>query len=657
MQQQQQQQPPPSIKKKTQISFLIRNSPIETKHRGFINSLQYDCSSMHLFSAGSDSLIRQWDILAKQGLNDPFLRCLEHHCDWVNDIVLCSGGSRLISASSDTTVKVWDVRKKGTCLSTLKTHKDCVRCLAYSREPSETVASAGLDKCIYLWDVNTLTKVTATNNTVTTSSLRGTKNSIYSLAMNELGTVIIAGSTENILRVWDPRTCQKIVKLRGHTENIRAIAVNREGTMCLSGSSDGTIRLWSIGQQRCIGAVRCHSDSVWALQTDSNFSTIYSGGRDRRVFRTPIRNLGTSDLLFIEQKPIQKLILVNDGEQQQQKHLWAATWDSSINRWPIPLDFHGFDNTSPKVRQPDMTIGGAPSIRKYAVLNDRRQIVSKDSNGNLELWDALQAKKLKNLPQGTSIEDVIRENVRKSWIPSWFSVETKCGITLDESDVFSAWVSARDAGFADKPSDAKVNFGGLLLRSLFERWPYSYQGDDGDSPLQGFYSLPLHTPIIIRQSTDDLVRPLFRTSVRDAASQSDSAMLKDVLPVWVLQVVESNHFPKFNKIPFYLQPHGSFIPKFQIKKDRLSATEMLQCRKVMEHVWEKILYPADNSSNENGGGGTTTSSLPAMPENIEEKIELFCNDQKLDPEMDLRTVKHLIWKQGGDLLILFRPVR
>lgn len=71
---------------------------------------------------------------------------------------------------------------------------------------------------------------------------------------------------------------------------------------------------------------------------------------------------------------------------------------------------------------------GAPSIRKYAVLNDRRQIVSKDSNGSLELWDALQAKKIKNLPQGTNIDDVIRENVRKSWIPSWFSVETKCGV-------------------------------------------------------------------------------------------------------------------------------------------------------------------------------------------------------------------------------------
>jgi WD repeat-containing protein 48 len=48
--------------------------------------------------------------------------------------------------------------------------------------------------------------------------------SIYSLAMNEFGTVVVAGSTENALRVWDPRSCQKVAKLRGHTDNIRALA-------------------------------------------------------------------------------------------------------------------------------------------------------------------------------------------------------------------------------------------------------------------------------------------------------------------------------------------------------------------------------------------------------------------------------------------------
>ncbi len=39
---------------------------------------------------------------------------------------------------------------------------------------------------------------------------------------------------------------------QGHSDNIRALVVNDEGTLLLSGSSDHTIRLWDLGQQRCI---------------------------------------------------------------------------------------------------------------------------------------------------------------------------------------------------------------------------------------------------------------------------------------------------------------------------------------------------------------------------------------------------------------------
>ena len=110
---------------------------------------------------------------------EPYLQSMEHHTDWVNDIQLCCGGKNIISASSDTTVKVWNAHK-GFCMSTLRTHKDYVKALAYARDreqvrqmellrpnPSNTqVASAGLDKAIFLWDVNTLTALTASNNTV-----------------------------------------------------------------------------------------------------------------------------------------------------------------------------------------------------------------------------------------------------------------------------------------------------------------------------------------------------------------------------------------------------------------------------------------------------------------------------------------------------------
>ena len=44
--------------------------------------------------------------------------------------------------------------------------QDYVKALAYARD-REQVASAGLDRTIFLWDVNVLTALTASNNTVT----------------------------------------------------------------------------------------------------------------------------------------------------------------------------------------------------------------------------------------------------------------------------------------------------------------------------------------------------------------------------------------------------------------------------------------------------------------------------------------------------------
>lgn len=48
--------------------------------------------------------------------------------------------------------------------------------------------------------------------------------------MNPPGNVIVSGSTEKVLRVWDPRTCQKLMKLKGHSDNVKALVINRDGT-------------------------------------------------------------------------------------------------------------------------------------------------------------------------------------------------------------------------------------------------------------------------------------------------------------------------------------------------------------------------------------------------------------------------------------------
>ncbi|XP_057347987.1 WD repeat-containing protein 48 isoform X4 [Manis pentadactyla] len=699
-------------RRKVQVSYVIRDE-VEKYNRNGVNALQLDPALNRLFTAGRDSIIRIWSV--SQHKQDPYIASMEHHTDWVNDIVLCCNGKTLISASSDTTVKVWNAHK-GFCMSTLRTHKDYVKALAYAKD-KELVASAGLDRQIFLWDVNTLTALTASNNTVTSlhqdsgfyfesastynvlapksieqqgtsfslqsknaSSLSGNKDSIYSLAMNQLGTIIVSGSTEKVLRVWDPRTCAKLMKLKGHTDNVKALLLNRDGAQCLSGSSDGTIRLWSLGQQRCIATYRVHDEGVWALQVNDAFTHVYSGGRDRKIYCTDLRNPDIRVLICEEKAPVLKMEL--DRSADPPPAIWVATTKSTVNKWTLK-GIHNFrasgeyDNdctnpVPPLCTQPDQAVIGGASIIQCHILNDKRHILTKDTNNNVAYWDVLKACKVEDLGK-VDFEDEIKKRFKMVYVPNWFSVDLKTGmltITLDESDCFAAWVSAKDAGFSSPDgSDPKLNLGGLLLQALLEYWPRTHVNpmDEEENEVNhvngeqenrvqkgnGYFQVPPHTPVIFGEAGG---RTLFRLLCRDSGGETESVLLNETAPQWAIDITVDKNMPKFNKIPFYLQPHASSGAK-TLKKDRLSASDMLQVRKVMEHVYEKIInldnesQTTSSSSNEKPGEQEKEEDIAVL---AEEKIELLCQDQVLDPNMDLRTVKHFIWKSGGDLTLHYR---
>ncbi|CAL1530062.1 unnamed protein product [Lymnaea stagnalis] len=657
-------------RKKVQVSFVIRDE-VERCHRSGVNALQFDPALNRLYSAGRDSIIRIWNTRTNK---DPYILSMEHHTDWVNDVVLCCGGRTLISASSDTTVKVWNAHK-GFCMSTLRTHKDYVKALAYAKD-REQVASAGLDRQIFLWDVNTLTALTASNNTVTTSSLSGNKDSIYSLAMNQSGSIIVSGSTEKVLRVWDTRMCQKLMKLKGHTDNVKALLLNRDGTQCLSGSSDGTIRLWSLGQQRCVATFRVHDEGVWTLQSNDSFSVLFFGGRDRRVWATDIRLPENRELICEEKYPVLKLELV----ESPQPSIWVSTTDSTIKNWPVKVpntrSSGDYDNdrwrASPVFSQTNMVIKGDPSIRQYHVLNDKRHILTKDTDDNVVLWDVLTARKEEEYGKA-DFEEIVKRHFKMVFVPSWFTVDLKTGlltIHLEETDCFAAWMSTRDLGLelpADQP-ETKTNIGSTLLQALLDYWPKCHPEDVQGKPVHCFsyvsgnkppvpcFTVPGHTPVIFSEVGG---RTLFRLLARDAAGETEQMLLKETVPSWVLDVIVFKEMPKFNKLPFFLQPHPSTGIK-PVKKDRLSASDMINVRKVIEHVYEKVLGQGSDAGSQaaNSNSHEKEAEKEEEPSSCaaEERVELLCNDVVLDPNMDLRTVRHFIWKQTGDLTLHYRPL-
>lgn len=74
-----------------------------------------------------------------------------------------------------------------------------------------------------------------------------------------------------------------------------------------------------------------------------------------------------------------------------------------------------------------VVILGATSIKQYHVLNDKRHVITKDSRGDVAIYDVLTASVVKQLGQ-VNIDEEIKKRSQTVFVPSWFTVDLKIGV-------------------------------------------------------------------------------------------------------------------------------------------------------------------------------------------------------------------------------------
>ncbi|KAI7731012.1 hypothetical protein M8C21_022744 [Ambrosia artemisiifolia] len=686
-------------RKEKRITYVL-NDADDTKHCAGVNCLAVlkpskPDNSSYLFTGSRDGTLKRWE------LNEEDATCsatFESHVDWVNDAVLV-GGNTLVSCSSDTTVKAWDCYSNGTCTRTFRQHTDYVTCLAAAERNGNIVASGGLGGEVFIWDVEAalapLTKSSEAadedrlsgNNGSGISSLRtigssnnismqtnlpqgyvpisakGHKESVYALAMNDTGNVLVSGGTEKAIRVWDTRTGSKMMKLRGHTDNIRALLLDSTGRFCLSGSSDSMIRLWDLGQQRCVHSYAVHTDSVWALASTPTFSHVYSGGRDLSLYLTDLATR-ESILLCTKENPIQQLAMHDDG-------IWVATTDSSVHRWPAEgrnpqkvfqrggsflagnLSFSraraSMEGSTPVpvYKEPTFSIDGIPGIIKYEIMNNKRHVLTKDNAGSVKLWEITRGVVIENYGQ-VSFEKKKEELFEMVSIPSWFTVDSRLGnlsVHLDTPQCFSAELYSMDLNITEKPEDDKINLARETLKGLLAHWLSKKKHKPGSQPLANGEMPPVRdisgrsitlskVEVDGAPENDAKVYPPFEFPTtsppsiitegsqngpwRKKITEMDGTEDDKDLPWWVMDCVLHNRLPprENTKCSFYLQPYEGSTTQ-TVTQGKLSAPRILRIHKVINYVLEKLV---------------------------------------LTPDMSLATVRAYIWKKPEDVVLNYRIV-
>ena len=163
----------------------------------------------------------------------------------------------LVSGSTDRTVRVWDM-DTGLCTHLFEGHTSTVRCLMIvppsEENPFPLIVTGSRDATLRVWrcpnpktDAPYMPSSRDENggnnvNPYFKHVLNGHTNSVRAIAGQ--GRVLVSGSYDCTVRVWDLVSGESTWVFRGHREKVYSVGYCAELERVVSGSMDATVRVW-----------------------------------------------------------------------------------------------------------------------------------------------------------------------------------------------------------------------------------------------------------------------------------------------------------------------------------------------------------------------------------------------------------------------------
>jgi WD40 repeat protein len=149
---------------------------------------------------------------------------------------------------------------------------------------------------------------------------------VWALKVDWERGILVTGSTDRTLIIWDLISGERLKHLLGHTSTVRCVELVND--LIVSGSRDGTLRVWSLATGECLHLLQGHTASVRCLALGPEEGTIVSGSYDHTC---RLWNLTTGDCLKVFEGHSNKVYAVTSTEFQ----VFSGSLDGTVRVWDI----------------------------------------------------------------------------------------------------------------------------------------------------------------------------------------------------------------------------------------------------------------------------------------------------------------------------------
>ncbi|WP_392531478.1 WD40 repeat domain-containing protein [Nostoc sp. C117] len=240
-----------------------------------VNSLAFSSDGQTLVSCGADSTIKLWHVGALD-----LIDILHKHNGMVRCAAFTPDGRMLATGGDDRKILFWDLMQRQVAIA-LSLDDTAAHSLVLSRD-GETLVTGSYRK-IKVWRTSPQTGVKSLKDAQPLHTLMGHSHIVGSLAISADGKLLVSGSWDQTIKIWQLETGELLHTLKGHRDRVYAIALSPDAQIIASGSADKTIKLWHLQTGELLGTFTGHGNIVTALAFTASGEMLVSGSLDKTI--------------------------------------------------------------------------------------------------------------------------------------------------------------------------------------------------------------------------------------------------------------------------------------------------------------------------------------------------------------------------------------